>query len=143
MKVINAEDKILGRLAVKASKLAKDGEEVAIVNSEKAVVSGKKEKVLEDYKTKKDRGTRDRGPYFPKRPDKIMKRTVKNMLPKNKEGREQLGNIKAYLEVPREFKGEVEEVDVKEGDDLRNRQYVKLGEISEHIGWTPKTEVTY
>jgi large subunit ribosomal protein L13 len=135
MKVIDAENKILGRLASRIADEAKDGEEVRIVNSEKAVVSGDKEKVLADYKQKYDRGRRDTGPYFPKRSDNIMKRTVRNMLPyKKSEGRESFSRVKAYLGVPEEFEGQVEEVDVKEGNDLKNRNYVKLTEIAEHIG---------
>lgn len=135
MKVIDAENKILGRLASRIADEAKDGEEVRVVNSEKAAISGKKEKVLTDYKQKYDRGRRDTGPYFPKRSDKILKRTVRNMLPyKKTEGRESFSRIKTYLGVPEEFEGEVEEIDVKEGNDLKNRNYVKLGEVAEHIG---------
>jgi large subunit ribosomal protein L13 len=138
MKVVNAENKILGRLASHVADELRNGEEVRVVNSEKAVISGDKEKVLEDYKQKKDRGARDRGPYFPKRPDRIFKRTVKGMLPSGPEGRDQLSNMKAYLENP--LDEEVEEVDVREGDDLRNRNYVKLGEVSKFIGWKPAGE---
>lgn len=131
--VINAENKVLGRLASEVARRAKDGEEVHVVNSEAAVVSGDKEKVLADYKQKFDRGRRDRGPYFPKRPDNILKRTIKNMLPDGPDGRELRSNVKTYLTVPDRFE-EVEEVDVKEGDDLKNMNYVTLTEISEHIG---------
>jgi ribosomal protein L13 len=57
------------------------------------------------------------------------------MLPKEKkEGREQHSRVKTYLEVPEELEDEVEEVDVKEGDDLLNRNYVKLGKVAKHIG---------
>ncbi|MFQ3308496.1 MAG: large subunit ribosomal protein L13 [Candidatus Nanohaloarchaea archaeon] len=131
--VIDGENKILGRLASEVARRVKDGEEVHIVNSEKAVVSGDKKEVLADYKQKFDRGRRDRGPYFQKRPDKILKRTVKNMLPDGPDGRELRSNYRTYLQVPDRF-DEVQDVDVKEGDDLRNRNYVTLTEISEHIG---------
>ncbi|MFB6203520.1 MAG: 50S ribosomal protein L13 [Candidatus Nanohaloarchaea archaeon] len=136
MKVISAENKIIGRLASRIASELRDGEEVRVVKSEEAVVSGDEQEVLADYKEKKDRGVRHRGPYFPKRPDAILKRTVNNMLPDGSEGREQFSRLKTYLGEPGEF-DEVEEVDVKEGDDLRNRNYVKLGKISRHIGWTP------
>lgn len=140
LKVISAEGKILGRLASRIASMAKEGKTVRVVKSEDAVISGDEQKVLNDYKTKKDRGARDRGPYFPKRPDRILKRTVKGMLPSNPSGRDALDNVRTYLDVPEEFE-DYEEVDVKEGDDLLNRNYVKLGRVSKHIGWKGKRGV--
>jgi len=140
MKVINAENKVIGRLASNIARSVKDGEEVRVVNSEKAVISGDEADIKDEYKTKYDRGRRDTGPYYPKRPDKILKRTVRGMLPDHKKrGREMHSRVKTYLGVPSEFE-DVEEVDVKEGDELKNRNYVKLGDVSKHIGWTPRGE---
>lgn len=135
MKVVNAENKILGRLASHVAQEARNGEEVRIVNAEKAVISGDKDRILADYKQKYERGRRDTGPYFPKRSDKIMKRTIRNMLPyKKPSGRESFSRVKTYLGVPQEFEDKVEEVDVKEGNDLKDRNYVKLGEVAQFIG---------
>jgi len=135
LKVINAEGKILGRLASRIAQEVRDGETVRVVNSGEAVISGKREKIYADYRQKYERGRRDTGPYFPKRSDKILKRTVRNMLPHEKsEGREQLSMVRTYLGVPDRFEGEVEEVDVKEGNDLKNRNYVKLGDVAKFIG---------
>lgn len=134
-KVIDAENKILGRLASHVASEVRNGEDVRIVNSEKAVISGEEQKVFADYKQKFDRGRRDTGPYFPKRSDKILKRTVRGMLPKEKKsGREQHSRVKTYLGVPEEFEEDVETVGVKEGNDLKNRNYVKLGEVAQFIG---------
>lgn len=139
--IINAENRVLGRLASDIARKVRDGEEVKVVNSEKAVISGDKEKTLADYKQKYERGAKYRGPHFPKRPDRILKRTVRGMLPTNKEaGKESFSNVKAYIGVPEELE-DYEEVDVRQGDDLKNRNYVKLGDVSRHIGWTPKGEI--
>ncbi|WEL19930.1 50S ribosomal protein L13 [Candidatus Nanohalococcus occultus] len=138
---IDAEGKILGRLATKIAREAKDGKEVNIVNADKVVISGSKEEVIANYRQKYERGTRHDGPYYPKAPHKILKRTVRNMLPyKSKEGREAFSRVKAYLGVPHDME-EITEVDVKEGDDLRYRNYVKLGEVSKSIGWTPRGDL--
>ena len=135
MKVINAEGKVLGRLASEVANHAKNGEEVAVVNSEHAVISGDVQKVKEDYQQKYDRGRRDTGPYYPKRADKILKRTVRNMLPyKESDGREAFSNVKTYLGLPERMEDEVEEVETKDGDELKHRNYVKLGEVSDFIG---------
>ncbi len=135
--IVDAEDKVLGRLATDIARKVKDGEEVKVVNSEKAVISGDEEEVKDNYKNKYERGSRDFGPYYPKRPDKILKRTVRNMLPDSKDD----SQVKTYLSYPRDIDPEdVEEVDVKEGDDLKMRNYVKLGEVSRYVGWTPRGE---
>jgi len=139
--IVNAENRVIGRLASDIARKASKGEEVHVVNSEKAVISGDREKVIEEYRQKYERGGRHTGPHYPKRPDKILKRTVRGMLPTNKEsGKEAFSNVKTYLGVPLEFEDEVEEVEVKQGDDLKNRNYVKLGEVSQFIGWTPRGE---
>lgn len=134
MKVFDASGKILGRFASRVASELRDGEEVRVVNSGEAVISGEPEEVFADYKQKYDRGRRDRGPYFPKRSDKILKRTVRGMLPSNPEGREQHSDLKTYLGVPEEFEDQVEEPDVKSGGELKNRNYVKLTEVAQHIG---------
>ena len=43
--------------------------------------------------------------------------------------------MRAYLGVPDEFEEDLEQPDVKEGSDLKNRNYVKIGDVSEHVGW--------
>jgi len=137
--VIDAENKVLGRLATRIAREARDGKEVHVVNSEKAVISGTKEDVEDDYRQKYQRGTRHDGPYFPKAPDRILKRTIRGMLPyKSSEGKKAFERVKTYLGEPVDL--EPEEVDVKEGDELRYKNYVKLGEVSRSIGWTPKVE---
>jgi len=133
--VVNAEDKVLGRLASDIARKIGDGKEVRVVNSEKAVISGDKKEVKEEYKTKYERGSRDFGPYYPKRPDKILKRTVRGMVP---DGDEE--HVRAYLGVPHDLR-EYEEVDVKSGDELKHRNYVTLGAVSKYIGWTPKGDL--
>ncbi|MFB6213234.1 MAG: 50S ribosomal protein L13 [Candidatus Nanohaloarchaea archaeon] len=142
MKVINAENRVIGRLASEIARKVQDGEEVRVVNSEKAVISGDEEDVKADYRQKHERGARHDGPYFPERPDKILKRTVRGMLPyKSKEGKEAFKRVKTYLGIPTEIEeSDVEEIEVKSGDELKNRNYVKLGEVSRSIGWKPRVE---
>lgn len=140
MTVIDAENKIAGRLATHISRRLKDGEEVKIVNAEKAVLSGDKEEIFADYKNKYERGAKYTGPHYPKRPDKILKRIIRGMLPDNGGGSDLLSNVKTYLGAPDRF-DEAEDPGTKEGDDLRNKNYVKLGEVSKHIGWEPRGEL--
>ena len=135
MTVLDAEDKIIGRLSTDIARRVKDGEEIKVVNAEKAVISGDKEEVISEYRQKYERGSRDFGPHYPLRPDKILKRITRGMLPDDKEDQ-----VKTYLGSPEEFE-DIEVPDTKEGNDLKNRNYVKLGEVSKSIGWTPKVEI--
>ena len=133
--IIDAKNKVLGRLATRVAREAKDGEEVHVVNSEKAVISGSEEEIKDEYQTKHDRGTRHDGPYYPKAPDRILKRAVRGMLPyKSSEGSEAFERVRTYIGVPHELE-EAEEVDAKEGTDLKHRNYVKLREVSKSMGW--------
>jgi len=135
MKVINAEGRVIGRLASEVAQHAMDGEEVHIVNSEHAVISGDEAEIKANYQQKYERGRRDTGPYYPKRADKILKRTIRNMIPyKESEGREAFKRIKTYLALPERMEDEVQESEAKTGDSLKHRNYVKLGEVSAFIG---------
>lgn len=80
MKVVNAENLIVGRLASKAAKLALEGETVHIVNSEKAIITGSRANILEDFYQKKDKGDAKHGPEYPRRPERIIRRIIRNMV---------------------------------------------------------------
>jgi len=144
MKVLNAEGLVLGRLASYAAKMALIGEDVIIVNSEMAVVLGERRMVFERYLKRlrrKNLGNYRKGPYHQKRPDKMLRRTVRNMLPFNSiRGREAYKRIMTYIGVPREEimrKHNVNIGDVKfEGDLIKKgvSNFVTLEDISEFIG---------
>ena len=105
------------------------------MNSEKAVVTGDPDSTLKKYKEKKDRGDRFKGPYFPEAPDRIIKRTVRGMLPKNSQGKDALKRFKAHIGEPG-LEGNREEIDGSSVSRLsdRSREYVTLKKISQFIG---------
>ena len=134
--VINGDGLILGRLASIAARRALAGEEIAIVNAEKVIISGSRARVLGNYYHKRERGSTDWGPYFPRRPDHIVKRTIRGMLPyKRPRGIDAFKRIKCYVGVPAEFanaKMEVpEEVHM---DRLNNPQFITLAAVSTALG---------
>lgn len=105
--IIDAENATLGRLASYSAKQSLQGSKVIIVNSEKAIVTGKKQSVAEEYRIKKARrGSALRGPFFPKSPERIVKRTIRGMLPNYREGRgkEALKRVICYQGIPEEYK---------------------------------------
>ena len=96
--VIDGDGLLVGRLASNVAKRALAGEEIAVVNAEKAVISGTRARVLGNYKQKRQRGSREGGPFFPRRPDHILKRTIRGMVPyKRERGIEAMKRIKIYV----------------------------------------------
>ena len=130
--VIDARDCILGRVASKVAQQALDGDRIAVVNAENAVITGNPESTMETYRKRAEIGS-DSGPYYPKRPDKIFKRSIRGMLPyKQDHGREAFENVRVYLGNPYDEDGEV--LDGTSLDRLSNIKFISLGEISEKLG---------
>lgn len=103
--VIDANNATLGRLSSYVAKKALLGKKIAIVNCDEAVVSGKRNSVIVEYREMRKKGGASlKGPFFPKIPEKIVKRTIRGMLSyKQGRGREALKRIKCYNDVPKEF----------------------------------------
>jgi len=139
--VIDGGGLILGRLASTVAKrlLTEQETEIVIVNAERVVISGNKEKLFKEYKKRRDRGSREKGPFYPKMPDLIVKRTIRGMLPyKHAKGRDALSRLKVYLGIPEEYKTVERKKVEAAGAERLSRVYVTVGEVSEKLGWVPK-----
>ncbi|MFL2493266.1 MAG: 50S ribosomal protein L13 [Candidatus Thalassarchaeum sp.] len=145
--VYDARDKILGRLASQVAKqlisARKDGREqrVIIYNAEHAIVSGHRTQVLSRYDKKYKLNHPRKGPFFPRMPDQILKRTVRGMLPyqKNSSGRGALRDLRVLIGRPTNISEEDLPEDHAWGDtDSIERplplKFVRLGEISSSLG---------
>ena len=137
MTVIDANGLILGRLAsIVAKQLLSGDEKIYIVNAEKAIISGSRATTLKDYRETRERGATEFGPYFPKRPDRILKRTIRGMLPyKRARGRDAMYRLKVYVGVPSELKS-AETTTIAHADMklLSSSKYIELGEVSQKMG---------
>jgi len=134
MKVINAEGHILGRLASVVAKDLLGGEEIRIVNADKCIITGKKKMILARYKKKRDLTHRRKGPFFPRRSDRIIKRTVRGMLPmKKNRGKDALKRLKVFVKVPRALQKE-KMIKIEIASELNALSYVELGDIAHLIG---------
>jgi large subunit ribosomal protein L13 len=131
--VVDARDCILGRVASEVAERALDGERIAVVNAERAVITGDESQVTSKFQARREHGS-DRGPMYPKRPDRIFKRSIRGMLPyKTDRGRTAFENVRVYVGNPY---GD-DEATVLDGtslDRLSNIKFVSLGEISESLG---------
>lgn len=135
MIIIDATNIILGRLATIAAKQALLGEEITVINAEKAIVSGEKQAVLARYREKYARGTPSTGPFIHRMPDRLVRRTIRGMLPyKTPRGEAAYKRIMCYAGVPEQFAGkETFAIDASR-DKLPNNKFVTVQDISRNLG---------
>lgn len=134
--VIDGDGLLVGRLSSVVAKRALNGEEIAVINAEKTVISGSRARVLAHYKHKRERGSREGGPFFPRRPDHILKRTIRGMIPyKRQRGIEAMKRIRIYVGVPYELEGmEAEKLGDAHKTRLNSPACVSLGAVSSFLG---------
>ena len=142
MEIINGEGQILGRLASEVAKelLRDEDKQIVIVNAERVVISGSKERLIEDYRRRRERGSREKGPYFPKMPDRVVRRAIRGMLPyKRQRGRDALSRLQVYLGIPQEYEEEEKKrIENAKAERLSMAKYLTLEEVCKKLGWVPK-----
>ena len=109
--VIDAEDVVLGRLATEVATLLRGkqkptyaphvdtGDFVIIVNAEKVALTGNKREQKFAYRHSGYPGglrKRSFGEMLDTKPERLLEKVVKGMLPKNKLGRAQSKKLKVY-----------------------------------------------
>lgn len=133
MIVINAENKVYGRLASEvAEKLLKYNEKIIVVNARKVIISGSSDSIFERLFERTERKGKGNPLYqakYPRFPDKLVKRAVRGMLPRNPRGALVLKNLKVYIDVPENFNKEIPQA-VKP----KNIKYLTLEQVSKKLG---------
>lgn len=134
MVVYDASDQILGRLASRVAKRLLEGEQVVVVNAERAVITGGRKAILREYRQKRRVGSQRKGPFFPKRPDRILRRTVRGMLPsQRRRGQEALERLRVFVGVPADV--DVEDAVTAEASvEGKTTTYITLEELSSLLG---------
>ncbi|NHI91708.1 MAG: 50S ribosomal protein L13 [Candidatus Lokiarchaeota archaeon] len=143
--IMDGTNLILGRICSIIAKKLLNGEKITLINAENIVISGNKKMVLKDYIRRTQIKTRTapwRGPFQPRRPDKLVKRTVRGMLPRNNDrGFKALKNLKVIIGEPNEFKDKEREnlssLFPKIGLNKISGKFITIGELSKEIGWNP------
>ena len=129
--VIDGKNAILGRLASYAAKQSMLGREMAIVNCDEIIVSGKPKTTISEYRDIRSKGGASlKGPFFPKQTWRIVKRTVRGMLSyRQGRGAAALKRVKCYSQVPAEFENVSKITAGKE----KNVKAIKLKDLSREI----------
>lgn len=138
--VIDGTDHVAGRLAANVAKLLRQGNRVAVINCEKIMMSGKRSKIIEEYREFLEIASilhPEHGPYHPRRPDTIMKRMVRGMLPRKKgSGIQAHKRLRTYIGTPRELRA-FERVQFEKAKITKpSFHYTSMEELGKTIGWT-------
>jgi|TARA_Y100000310_G_scaffold344923_1_gene460545 large subunit ribosomal protein L13 len=136
MKIIDATDLKVGRLASLMAQEALKGETIRIVNADKAVVTGTRSDILTRYRFKRDVGSRYQGPFYPRTADRIVKRSIRGMLPyKKQRGRDAFQRIRTYIGVPEELaKQKTETLESANVGAIEKRLYMTVGALAKELG---------
>lgn len=134
--IIDASNLILGRLCAYAAKKSLLGEEVKIINCEKAVITGNRQDIIVRYKHRLERGQPKKGPYVQRNPDRFIRRAVRGMLPhKQEKGRKAFSRVKCFVSVPEELKNQKpEKIKGADVSKLPNLKYVSVGVLCKELG---------
>jgi large subunit ribosomal protein L13 len=139
--IVDAKGLILGRMASIVAKRLLQGETIIVLNAEKAAISGKRLSLVKGAKTFLEVGHPRKGPYHPRRPDKIVRRTIRGMLPRKKpKGQQAYKRLKVYLGAPLEFNDKEIQTLVEASAEKLKSPYITVGELAKEIGWTPEAE---
>ena len=136
---VDASDQIAGRLSSKLAKLILSGKKVVVVNAEKAVISGSRTSVVNQWKERLELSSRVNpiyGPLHPRRPDNILRRMVRGMVPRKKaKGALAMKRLRVYIGVPTSV-GLAKFTKFEDTTATRPIPvYVTMGDLSKSLGW--------
>lgn len=141
--IVDASNLLLGRLSSIVAKQLLLGKTVTIVNSEKAVISGRRKSILEAAKQRlhtRTLGAQSKAPKHPRRPEGIVRRAVRGMLPFDKpKGRAAYRRLKVYINVPEGF-NEDRAVTLPEAKASKGSTVLTVNELAQSIGWNSQRE---
>jgi large subunit ribosomal protein L13 len=137
--VVDATSCVAGRMCSHVSKLLLQGKRVAIVNAEKAMLSGNRYKTIDSYKEHLGINSVTNpihGPFHPRRPDTILSKMVRGMVPKRKpSGIGAFKHLRVYTGVPEDMKGTKMESFEDSKITKPESYYISIAEVAKQIGW--------
>lgn len=138
--VVDGTNLIAGRLASHVAKLLLKGNRVSIVNCEEIMISGTRSNIIKEYKDFLKIASiihPDHGPFHPRRPDTIMTRMIRGMLPRKKpSGITAHKRLRAYIGSPKQLKS-LKKIQFDKAKITRSTaNYTTMADLGRTIGWT-------
>ncbi len=138
--VVDATDHIAGRLSSNVAKLLLKGNRVSIVNCDKIMISGTRSNIINEYREFLEINSINHwkhGPKHPRRPDTIMKKMIRGMLPREKSsGKAAHKRLRTFIGSPKEVKSfnkiKFEKAMIKKS----SSNYTTMADLGRTIGWT-------
>lgn len=124
---VDAQGVPVGRLATFVAKESLRGEEIVVLNCERAIITGNKTTTKKEFQEKRSRvGSGQRGPKHHATSEKIVKRIIRGMLPnyRSGRGREAFKKVRCYVGVPKEFQD-------KKMVEIKGPTKIKYAEVKE------------
>jgi len=136
---VDATNQIAGRLSSKVAKLLISGRRVVVVNAEKSLLSGSRTSVVRQWQERLEISSHVNpiyGPIHPRRPDNILKRMVRGMVPRKKaKGVTAMKRLRVYVGLP-------PDVDAGKLTQFKDATaprptpvYVTMKDLSKTLGW--------
>ncbi len=138
--VVDGTNLIAGRLSSCVAKLLLEGNRVSVINCENIMISGHRKNIVEEYKQFLEIASilhPKHGPFHPRRPDTIISRMIRGMLPRDKpSGKSALARLRAYMGVPHDLTSfkKIQFDDAKIRKSAAN--YITMEELAKTVGWT-------
>ena len=139
--VVDATNHIAGRLSSHVAKLLLKGSRVSLVNCEKIMLSGTRANIIKEYREFLEINSiinPKHGPVHYRRPDTIIAKMVRGMLPYEKKpsGIEAYKRLRSYIGSPKELKS-FEKIQFEKAKIRKSASnYTTMGELCRVIGWT-------
>lgn len=138
--VVDGTELVAGRLASITAKCLLKGERVSIVNCENIMLSGNRANIIKEYRDFLEIASiihPKHGPFHPRRPDTIITRMIRGMLPRKKpSGRAAHKRLRAYIGVPKQLKS-VKKVRFDRARIKKpSANYTTMADLGRTIGWT-------
>ena len=138
--VIDATNHIAGRLSSNVAKMLLKGNRVSIVNCEKIMISGTRSNIIGEYQEFLEINSINHwkhGPKHPRRPDTIMKKMIRGMLPREKSsGKLAHKRLRTFIGSPKEVKSlkkiKLENAMIRKAAS----NYTTMGDLGRTVGWT-------
>jgi large subunit ribosomal protein L13 len=111
-----------------------------VINAEEAIITGNKNGIVAKYKTRlnlQEKENPDHSPYWSRRPDMLVRRIIRGMLPYHKKpsGKSAYRRLVVFMGTPIVLKN-VKPIEIEAKDPKGIYvNYVKVGELSKLLGY--------
>ena len=136
--IVDGTNLLAGRLSSNVAKMLLQGNRVTIVNCEKIMISGSRKNIIQNYKGFLAVASilhPEHGPYHPRRPDTMIAKMIRGMLPRKKpSGLAAHKRLRTYIGVPSEFRSSKKIIldNAKITRSVAN--YTSMSELAKEVG---------